>query len=1222
MTTLDIALSFAISYVAGIVPTDWFCNHKSMIEKLELCFKRAVNKWTNNPDIQNAVEEQMRKYLPQLKDFIAHKPVGRHPKENDLLRLWAEEILNDTECNTFLLEYEHQIMALKLEEGCITAKEILEDTYNIKAQIEQLRNRGITKSSVYWEQWASGPHDIRLNTSILLAGREEEKQKVVESCNAPCCLYVEAASIKEAKAFVVASIISESSVLIERAVVATNNEAYKDIVENCNGMIFITDIQENAHYVVSRGHTVILCICPSDKSNDACTIHLPILDREGFISSLVGIGINDDKARSLAVDSMRDISILRNLLEFTDETSVWQTTENIRLIIPALLLGEWNEDWQDDRDLVKLMTGKEYDTYIEEITPLLFVDEAPLIRIGKIWKIKSPYDLLKQLVVYITSSHLERFAEVAEWVLQDEDPDAEDKMNEKGLRWWQNKQAFSGQIKEGVFQSLTLLSIVTCHFQNNKDWVNSFIENKFNDFDLKRYLTHRHNLQWLVEASPSSFVKFIQNDIKKGSPLLNQIMDVKHKDFSIIGTEIYYTELLFTLETLAWDEQYLFDTTDILMYLCSYPNNSNYANKPINTLLSIYRFGLPQTYAPFETRLEILKSCATKHSKTISSLCVLLLKGLSEQVFMPNAHFRWRMRERKESSNYIPSIPTTHVIAIGQLLLATSEFSVENIKEMVNLSFDNYLICCRTMFLDAISKHKDRIKGNEEITACIREEINWHLQYKDTDWALSKGELEHFEKFLGEIESDDILIRNKYIFENPFINEADLNDYEKDFPKRNRETREVRAKIIKQIIDEKGLYAVWSFAEIVKYKEGVANAIFDLYGTNIRGEIYKKYCNGDLSKIFVNRYFSSVYSGQGESAYMSIIEELSSISQKHISIILSAPGYKQTLADFASTLNKNVEKEYWEDVNILSCPEEEYGSIIWKLCSVKRYTDILYIIRIKNNENIIATDIKIRMLYEVITNGAWDVLRNHIYEISEILKAISLPKDNTQKSLLLQMEFIMYDNLRHYMNIHEIHLMQEINKEPSLLMEIYALVFKAEDGVEEKCPKDNTQIKSKLAMAQLAYRFIFNYHEVPCSAPTREVNENALSEYFEELKRLAKQYHRTSILPKIIGRILGNFRETEDYPSEIFCRFVEHFNDNRIDSEIRRVLFNRRVMTTRSPFEGGAIERHHIQTFKKYRDKARYHSPRLTHIFENLIKEFQQMEEKADNEAKLLDITN
>lgn len=447
MTSLDIALSFVISYIAGIIPTNWLGNCKSITEKLDSCFKHAVNKWTNNPEIQNAVGGQMGIYLPKLKDFIAHKPIGRHPRENDLLRLWAKEILNDAECYQFIVKYEHQIMTLKLEEGCVTAKEILEYTNNISTQIEQLRNRGITKSHVYWEQWALGPNNIKLNTNILLAGREEEKQKVVESCNAPCCLYVEAASIKEAVAFVVASILSESSVLAEHAVIVTNNEAYKDIVENCNGMIFITDIQENAHYVVSRGHTVVLCICPSDKNDETCTIHLPRLNREGFIGSLVESGINEAKARSLAIDSTRDISVLRNLLGFTDKPSVWQTTESIRLIIPALLLGEWHEEWQGDKDLVELVTEKKYDHYIEEITPLLFVDEAPLIRIGKIWKIKSPFDLLKQLVSYITSFHLDRFAEVVEWVLQDDDPDAEAKMNEKGLCWWQNKQAFSGQNK-------------------------------------------------------------------------------------------------------------------------------------------------------------------------------------------------------------------------------------------------------------------------------------------------------------------------------------------------------------------------------------------------------------------------------------------------------------------------------------------------------------------------------------------------------------------------------------------------------------------------------------------------------------------------------------------------------------------------------------------------------------------------------------------------------
>lgn len=103
---------------------------------------------------------------------------------------------------------------------------------------------------------------------------------------------------------------------------------------------------------------------------------------------------------------------------------------------------------------------------------------------------------------------------------------------------------------------------------------------------------------------------------------------------------------------------------------------------------------------------------------------------------------------------------------------------------MVNLSFDNYLRGCRTMFLDAISKCKDKIKGNEEITDCFREKINWHLQYQESNWALSKEELVPFEKLLSEIESDDILIKNKYLFENFLIKTPDYKDYDNDFLKK------------------------------------------------------------------------------------------------------------------------------------------------------------------------------------------------------------------------------------------------------------------------------------------------------------------------------------------------------------------------------------------------------------------------------------------------------
>lgn len=1216
MTPKEIILSFVISYVAGLVPNNIFKRHKSMKEKLDLCFKRAVDRWTNHSETQKSVGEQMEKYFPCLKDYIAHKPIGRHPRVNDLLRLWTEEILNDEECHQYISSCEHEIMALKLDENLLTAQEVLEEVNNIKNQIEQFKNRGITNCHLYWEQWSTGP--IKLNTEILLAGREDERQKVLDKCNAPNCLYIEATSVKEAIAFAVASIISESEILAERTVVATNIDAYKDIVENSPGMIFITNIQENAHYIVSRGHTVILCICPYDKHNEMCTIvHLPILNREGFIKSLTDSGINEAKAQSYAVNSARDIYVLRNLLGFSDNPPAWQTFENIRLIVPALLLGEWNEEWNDDKDIVKLMTGKEYANYVEDITPLLHVDEAPLVRIGKIWKVRSPFELMPQLVKYVTQSHLDKFAEVIEWMLQDDDPDAEAKMNTKELRWWQNKQAFSGNIKEGVFQGLALLATVQNRILGNTDWVDNFIDCKLKEFNLKRYLTHRHNLKWLAEASPVSFLKFLQNDIKNGAPLLKQLMDVKHKEFSFSGSEIYYTELLFILESLAWDEQYLLETTDILMTLCVYPNDSNYSNKPINSLIQIYRFILPQTYSSFEDRLQVLKKLAERHRNIVSNLCIELLKGLDNRVFMYNSHFRWRLLERKESPRNVSPILPSNIIKIANLLLETCTFSIDDIGEILDLSFHRNMKCCREMLLDAIKIHIEIIKGNEKITENLRKNINHHLQYKDAVWALTEQDLQPYMELLNELESDDILIKNKHLFVNFLIKEPDLQDFDKDYLEKIKESRAIRGKVINEIIQQKGLGAVWDFEKMVKYKESIADALFDLYGSELRHDIYKKYCDGQLDEIFVKRYFRNIYYEQGEDSYIPIIQELKTISEKNISIIFYAPDYQTSLSNMISTFPSDIEKEYWSKVSIWECPETEIESVLMKLCYVERYDNVLEIATVERNSNIISEDLKVCILCEMQSKFKWDILKSNAYQVAKILKTISLPGDIGQKSMLLQMELFMFDYLRHYINVGDIHLVQEINKDPSLLMEIYSLVFRADKGHEEESVEESQKV-----MAHLAFNFIFNYHEVPCSNSSGEIDENALSEYFKKLKFQAEQCHRTHILPMIIGRILGNFKEKEDYPSEILCRFVEQFDNDHIDSEIYCALSNRRGFTSRAYNEGGSIERDYIETLTKYRDNARFRSPRLTRIFENLIKEYQKMAEIEDNKAKLLDMTN
>ena len=80
------------------------------------------------------------------------------------------------------------------------------------------------------------------------------------------------------------------------------------------------------------------------------------------------------------------------------------------------------------------------------------------------------------------------------------------------------------------------------------------------------------------------------------------------------------------------------------------------------------------------------------------------------------------------------------------------------------------------------------------------------------------------------------------------------------------------------------------------------------------------------------------------------------------------------------------------------------------------------------------------------------------------------------------------------------------------------------------------------------------------------------------------------------------------------------FDNDDIDNEICCCLSNRRGMSSRSPYDGGDIERSHVATFKLYRDRTLTRSPRLTKVFESEIKSYEHMAVVEDERGKLTDL--
>jgi hypothetical protein len=59
----------------------------------------------------------------------------------------------------------------------------------------------------------------------------------------------------------------------------------------------------------------------------------------------------------------RNVTILKKLLEFPQNKAKWIKTENIHEIIPALLIGSWNETYKGDKQILEKLSGLKYDEF-------------------------------------------------------------------------------------------------------------------------------------------------------------------------------------------------------------------------------------------------------------------------------------------------------------------------------------------------------------------------------------------------------------------------------------------------------------------------------------------------------------------------------------------------------------------------------------------------------------------------------------------------------------------------------------------------------------------------------------------------------------------------------------------------------------------------------------------------------------------------------------------
>ena len=1217
---LSSAISFVISYVANCLPIPT----KNFEGKLKACYHRALDRWNVPQVVKDKAKDDMSKHLVGLREIITRTTKGRHPKECELLRFWAEEILGDSDCHQFILENQHEIMQIEMQKGFLKVDDVLnvleqqkKDLEKISLKVQQLWKRGVIDAYTFWDIWATGANGLKLEFDIVLSGRQIVSDEILKACCTPTFVCIEAKSQSDSLAFAVATILKHSPDNAERTLVIENADTYRDFLNEKTPLIIVTNVMENPNYAVSKGHSVIWCGIPADKSYYSGKIVLPTVDRDGFRQSLKASGLDDNIISNLMQETKRESALLRRALGINCEKESWMSPVNNKYYIPAILLGAWDETREGDKEIVSKMAGMDYSMFDKGLQILLNSSEAPLFKVGGVWQISSPKLLLSRIIGELSNDTINRFKECIDWVLEDDDPDVIAKRDATNLQFWKDKHLYSGHLRNGLLQSITIMSVVMESQGIAIDWIEHYIANKLKDFSFERFLTNKHELRWMAECSPCAFLDYLENDLKNGANILSKVFEIKKKNLNLLGSEIYYSDLLFCLEEIAWDVRYLPRVTALLLEFCKYPNDSNYSNKPSASLYNIYRFSLSQTLADFPSRLGILSSLSRRYPKEVRELCFKLLDGIKQTVYMPTSHFRWRYVDKIKTPNCIYSIPTNHVVEMTELLLSVTDENEDNICNLIDLAMNDFMLCSHHLILAKLYKCERMMNGNEIVVECLRKNINQHLRCKTASWAMNINELSPFQSLLVRIESEDVIIRSKHYFSDYLVND-DFEDT--DFAKQRKESRVYRKGILEKVIDIKGWDGIYELARCVRNISGFVEAVVELSGDSKRCEIYRQYCDGKLEASFVKQYFRTLYYDFGKDSYLQYIKELETISSEQICIVLYAPEIIQEITTIVDTLPGNIQKEYWSNVGLWGLTVDLALYAIERLRNVGRYADIIRLVHDKDIKLHISSSVWLDILFEIFDNGQIGVLYKEYYYIAEVLKCITIPSEMTVKLKLMLLELVMFDNLRHYMKKNEIHLLQIVDTEPEMMMELIQLAYIEDEGYREEIELSESEQKNRIALAQLAWNFFYHYHSVPGMKSDGTIDGSYLKTYLEKLQQCAETCHRTHVMPLVIGRILGNMPETKDYPSDLMCELVEFFDNDDIDNEICCCLSNRRGMSSRSPYDGGEIERSHVATFKLYRDRTLTRSPRLTKVFESEIKSYEHMAVVEDERGKLTDL--
>tara|TARA_R110002012_G_scaffold49247_1_gene127471 strand:- start:377 stop:3940 length:3564 start_codon:yes stop_codon:yes gene_type:complete len=789
------------------------------------------------------------------------------------------------------------------------------------------------------------------------------------------------------------------------------------------------------------------------------------------------------------------------------------------------LLGGWNEKNENDIAVLCKLLNTDYEKLLPKARDILHISASPLKLKNGIWAVSGRKELLSHLGSQVFDSNLDNFKLIAESVLKEQDPSFE---LVKGQRYTASLHGkvlkHSGVIRQGIAEGLALLGgqsqlFTNCSTGKAETTAVLSVRGLINGASWQELASLNNLLTDLSEAAPTEFLSQIESALLNTPGVFENIF--AQEDIGFSGDN-YLTGLLWALEGLAWEEQYLVRVCSTLAELSSIDPGGKWANRPANSITTILLPWLPQTLASVEKRKVAVKTIVTN---TAQIGWKLLLKLLPNQHQTSSGSYKpkWRKtipdnwEKGVSKKEYWEQVSFYSVLAV--------ESAGTNIKLVIELVdyFDHLAQPAFQMLIETLSSFDVQMLSDEEMRLIWDKLSRFtlkHRKFADAKWSLPNELLVPIESVTEKFAPTDPFVFYQYLFSN---RDSELYEEKGNWEEQRKKLDEKRQNAIRELLAKNDILGVIKFAGHVSSPREVGHALGAIGDSEIDKILLLHLLPNDerKSQDFIGAYLWRRLTINGWKWADDVSKE--NWTEEEIGLFLSYLPFEQNAWDRAQLWLQDSEIEYWAKTPANGYQtEDDLNYAIKKLVEYRRpgaAIDCFGSLRIGDKP--IDSELCIKALLAGINSDDLAHTGDQ-YNIVELIKYLQ-DDESVDEDGLFHVEWVYLPLLDGYHDATPTLLENKLANEPDFFCELIQLIYRAKNESENSNPLP----EDKKAIAENAWKLLHHWHTPPGTQKNGEFKADLFESWLTSVKEVCKKSGRFEVAMITVGNVLIHAPEDE-----------------------------------------------------------------------------------------------